>query len=42
MGTGNYTCYVSRFKKAFDMITHAMLSDKLKLYKLDNLALRWL
>ena len=29
------------FKKAFDMVNHAILVSKLQSYKLDNLALKW-
>ena len=38
MDTGNYTSVMFLdLKKVFDMITHAMFSDKLKLYELDNI-----
>ena len=42
MDKGNYTGILFLdFKKAFDVVNHCLLLSKLKVYKLDNLCLKW-
>ena len=42
MDQGNYTGILFLdFKKAFDVVNHSILISKLKIYKLDDLSLKW-